>query len=68
MIGSDVAHFSIPSSANKSVGLSRRGVGKNGAKRGRAKGKAKGKGQEAKGEGQKRGGVIPNTKYQRRNV
>ena len=53
MIGSDVAHFSIPSSANKSVGLSRRGMGKNGAKRRRAKGEgqgAKGKGQRARGK------------------
>ena len=63
MIGSDVAHFSIPSSANKSVGLSRRGMGKNGAKRGRARGEgqaAKGKGQSVKG---KRGEGC--TKYQR---
>jgi hypothetical protein len=63
MIGSDVAHFSIPSSANKSVGLSRKGMGKNGAKRGRAKGKgrrAKGKGQSVKGKGGR-----GDTKYQR---
>jgi len=38
MIGSGVAHFSIPSSVYQSVGLCRRGMGKQDAKQGTAKG------------------------------
>ena len=41
MIGSGVAHFSIPSSVNQSVGPCTKRVGKNDAKEGKGKGKRK---------------------------